>query len=261
MRRFFAATVAVLLALLIPATPAQAVDPIRILVLGDSISELDDDHNGSNEPELDWQTHLSDLLTEAGVPHQIVTYAVGGRSCAQWLAQTGSNSVQSIVAAQDPNVTFLFCGTNDAGNTSGIDSTIGTLFTRILQGHPSGRILANWVQYSASRPANAAALRNGEAAVNDAFYRQIYVSNPHGSKIIGAADFQRIPEMYLDSGGIHPTEAGYEVMARIIYDRLRVDAAYSSWPDVAPDTCGLTGHRPGGSPESGYLPCTGLATP
>lgn len=247
MRRVLAAVAAVSL-LFVPAPAQASLDPmpLRILAVGDSISEL---HPA--QPELDWQTYLSDLLDTAGVVHTIDTAAVGGYRCLTWLP-----TIRAIVDAADPDIVIVSCGTNDAANGvtgSAMDAIYASLITEILIGHPPARILASWVQYSAG----PGWLQNGEAVVNDSIFRQTFGSI-HGTRIIGTADLQQIPVHYLDSGGIHPTAAGYEAMARIFYNRLRADAAYP-WPDVSLPLCGMTGHRPGYGPPP-FLPCNTLAT-
>ena len=265
-RRILAAVLAV--AVLFVPVPALATlsavadpPPLKILALGDSISELH-----PSQPELDWQTYLSALLTAAGVDHVIITEATGGKRCGDFLS-TSPSEVRTLADLHDPDITIIACGTNDAANGitgPGMDLTYWFMIDEAIGGHPETRVLGTWIQYSASRPANAAAIRAGEAVVNDAIYRQTIASYPytakyvHGSRIIGTADMQQIPEHYLDSGGIHPTAAGYEAMARIYYNRLRLDPAYP-WPDIAAPLCGMTGSRPGYGPSS-YSPCTVLAT-
>jgi hypothetical protein len=228
-----------------PAAAQVDPDPIKFLVIGDSNSETEQ-----------WQAHFSALLTAAGIDHEIATAAVGGYRCSTWLSPPWPLlNARQTAALHQPDVVVISCGTNDAANGvtgSQMDAIYYNLMTEILIGHPPARILATWITYSVS----PAWLAPAEAIVNDAIFRQT-VNSVHGTRIIGTADLQQIPPGYIDGGGVHYTEAGFEAKARIVYNRLRLDAAYP-WADVALPLCGMTGHRPDGSYPT-YLPCTDLA--
>lgn len=222
---------------------AAAADPAEfvILTVGDSISL------SQSNPDS-YRTELGRLLGLAGVNYRFVVAANGGWTCADWVPLA-----QQLAATNHPNLVIIECGTNDSVSPVGanIDSNYFNLMTNFLIGWPTTKILPSWIQYSAQRTG----LPGGEANINDAIYRQT-INSVHGTRLIfPPADFQQIPEEYLDGGGIHPTAAGWTAMGRIAYNAMRSTYGLA---DVAPPMCGMTGHRPGGNVPA-YIPCTTLA--
>lgn len=242
------------------AIPApSATRPLVILTVGDSITVGD----SNAVPAADgYRTELDRLLTAAGVPHVFVVDAHGGWSC-----DALRSTAPAAVARYNPDFALLDCGTNDmptADRGNAFADVYADLLNRMWWASPSGqlKILPSWITYSTNlNKSPNTGLQITEPVVNDAIYR---VWKSAAQRVTGQlttpVDFQGIPEMYLDAGGIHPTAAGYTVMGRQWYRMLR-DSYYSDrgWPDP-PVTCGLTGHRPDGYTQP-YTPCTGLGTP
>lgn len=270
LRRLTIAAVA-LLALALPGAsvrPALAVDiptptplrPLVILTVGDSITcgpPYD-----TCDPNGGYRAEVGRLLTLAGVPYQFVVDAHSAWSC-----DALRSTAPAAVTANNPDFVMLDCGTNDmpdAAHADAFATVYADLLNKMWAASPSGqlKVLPSWIQYSANfNQSPHAALQITEPIVNDGIYR-IWKSatQTQTGQMTTPVDLQQIPEAYLDSGGIHPTAAGYTVMGRLWYRMLRDSYYYDrGWPDP-PVTCGLTGHRPGGFTPT-YVPCTGLASP
>jgi hypothetical protein len=214
------------------------------MTMGDSIT-LAAESGGES-----YRAELGRLLDQAGVAHRFVIAAHGGWGCRDWVPLA-----QNLVATERPDVVLLNCGTNDGGLPD-FEGQYYWLINNLLSGNGWGtRVMPSWVMYSAVPP-GAAWLRDSEPRANDAIYRVIVPSvwKAQG-RVVNFANTGAIPEAYLDSGGVHPTTAGYTAMGRLWFEALR---PVYGLPDIAPKTCGLTGRRPGGLTPA-YLPCTVLA--
>lgn len=238
---------------------ASAPNPAKIAAFGDSLSETGV-----------WEADLTNYMAQAGVTAQFSINAHGGWRCSDWLTIDSGQTVSRlrlVVAAFQPDITIIECGTNDAANNaccSAMTSVYSALITEALTGYSPTRVLTSWIQYSATHSPVNPSLPQAEANVNDAIYTSV-IGSVHGTRIVGPgsplpADLQGIPEQYLDSGGIHPTSAGYEAMARIFFLALKADPTYSTWFNsfVPPTLCGMTGHRPGIAIQP-YTVCNTLA--
>lgn len=246
MKRISAALMALLATTVLgSAMPAPAASTeLVILTMGDSIT--------CGAPacgELDgYRAELDRLLTAAGQPHRWVVAAVGGVGCDYWAPRAAA-----VVAAEHPDVVLLDCGHND-GPTN-FEAIYRTLLANILAASATVRVIPAWIMYSAIPPAPAW-LATTQGSHNDDIYR---VVGPllAGGRVLPWADTGHQPLAYLDEGGAHPTVAGYAVMGRAWHQAMRGPYAL---PDIAPASCGLTGHRPT-DPLPDYISCTGLATP
>lgn len=222
--------------------------PMQILSVGDSISE--------GPADASYRHKLGELLDAAGVSYNFTVAAHGGWRCSDWIPSIGA-----ITAQTQPDLVIVSCGTNDAANSvtgSSMENTYRQLLAAIINAWPTTRVLTSWIQYSARRPPVPSYLPGAEAVVNDAIYRAT-INSIYGNRLLWPpADFQQIPEIYFDAGGIHPTAGGYEAMAVIIYNKLQSDPAYP-WPSLTTVLCGMNGGRPGYI-NTQYLPCTGLGT-
>lgn len=232
------------------AAPFVSFPPVVIGTMGDSITS-----GAAGGPLDSYRAELDRLLTEAQVPHTFVVAAVGGSPCEQWTA-----SATAWVAANNLDYVLLACGTNNLVNSStfpAFEANYRQLVTNLLAGRPGVKVFPAFIQYSAIGgypfPAKAPAwLASSEPQVNDSIYRVITAHPAWLTRIPGLADFQKIPESYLDEMGVHPTASGYAVMGGIWYNAMRPT---TGWPDLAPVVCGLSGRRPGwGSPP--YRPIT-----
>lgn len=242
MRRV-AAALLLLAALLSPARVAADPPPVRILTIGDSITAAGQ-----------WQAELGGLLAVNGVAHVMVNAAVGGTRCDYWPSR-----IAGLLATHQPDLVTLFCGTNDDVNASCYGESCTSWAWRatveaIHAWRPAtpARVLPAFVQYSDPLIAPQWLL-DSEPVTNDRIYGQ-WVRYP-SSWFAGLADLQLVPATadYLDDGGVHPTERGYRVIGRLVYDAARPAMGWPASTEAAP--CGLYGHRRG-YPRPAYVPCS-----
>lgn len=234
-----------------PAPAKAGTGPVRIMAVGDSITEALNVGGGG------YRTKLGQLLTAAGVPHEFYTVARGGYRCGDL-----TPLVATALQTYHPDLVLLNCGTNNAANGPGnwaFRVEYLTMWNTILNAYVDTRIVPSWIQYSAYTGHNDVVswLPGNEATINDVIY-SVSQWRPVGTRTFWpAADFQQIPAGYLDAGGIHPTQAGYDIMAYRWYVALRADPIFQAqWnlPEI-PTPCGLVGHRPDINTTPGYRPC------
>lgn len=226
---------------LVVASGAAAVaegQPLRILVVGDSISV-----GCGQEPQAGWCGEFSTLLTQRGIAHSIAGHVHSGWSC-----QALRADFAAAFEAADPDVVIMNCGTNDVP-AGAPDEGLGWAWRWMTEySYTHGAlILPVFIQYSnpeINQKAGRGWLLGGEANANDTIFtnRQYYVNAP--SFFAGLADLQQVPGdwNYLNGGtdGIHPNALGNRVYAAIFYRALRANYA---WPDTVPQPCGMFGHR------------------
>lgn len=245
MRRRLLAALAALVLVLTAAAPigtaaatVSALPPLRILTLGDSITE---------GPTLGaYRGELGRLLDLAGVDHVWIVAAEGGIGCGGWVSRA-----TGLVQQHTPDLVLLNCGTNDGAQASAaywMQLSQRTLITNLLAGSPTVKVVPAWITYASiggyPYPDKAPAwLADTIPVANDSLYTVLYGSGGlHGPRVPTQVDLQGIPSQYLDAGGIHPTPSGHIVAGRLWYRALRV---VYGWPDLVPEPCGLDGHRPG----------------
>lgn len=209
-----------------------------VLVVGDSIACGATPEASCTEG---YRRRLGQLFGNAGVPYAFHMAALGETDCGYW-----AQRIQGIAASVQPDLIIFTCGTNESPST--IDSNYYWLMVNALYGAPAAKLLPTWISYSDGRLRGW--LPPVEAAVNDGIYRQV-IPNYHGLRQLRIADMQGIPLGYIDQQGVHPTTAGYDVMAELLYDSV---AERYGLPR-RPPPCGLTAHRPGGFPPA-YRPCS-----
>ena len=231
------------------ATPATAEPaPVRILVIGDSISATEV-----------WQQELGRLLDVGGVPREIHTLAAAGASCWQLAGQT-----PYALETYQPDLVVIECGTNDDPSDSVYgESRTGWSFRVMVEAVHQFRpaqpipIVPALIQYSDPNTAPRWLWESNEPRTNDVLWTNMRYYRPPTTSapwFAGIADLQRIPSnaTYLDGTGIHPTPQGHKVIGRIVYDEA---AGRMGWPPAAePSPCGLNGHRPG-APAPTATPC------
>lgn len=254
-----AALVAVL-ALVVAPQPARGADraPITILTIGDSITVGAMPH-GTVGPGF--QRELGRLLTEAGQPHRIIVQAVSGTTCGYW-----SDKMYDLMINNRPDVVLIACGTNDRMDTrtpSQIETWEGmyrSLFDVVFDTSPTALGYPAWVQYSAGTTNPECTdhgplpwLRWAEAVANDAVYRAMRPIDEFGRRMPATIDYQVIPEGWLDECGVHPTQAGYDIMGTLAYNTI----APALGLPRAPTPCGMTGRRDG-YPVPARKPCQRL---
>lgn len=219
----------------------------RIATIGDSTT-LGSAVEGSPGPA--YRAPLGALLDQAGVGHEFVAAAHAGWTCADWASPTG---LAEIVATH-PDIAIVNCGTNDgkvpALYAAGvIDANLRAIFAALAA--IGAKILPTYIQYSAGYTG----WQYGQGMVNDGVWR-VTTTNLTGALLITpAVPLGFIPETTLADGG-HPGAAGYRLWAGYIYRALRV---VYGWPDIAPQECGMDGHRVNDPPYAvgTYLPFGG----
>jgi lysophospholipase L1-like esterase len=159
--------------------------------------------------------------------------------------------LQSLVPQVPTNTELVIidCGTNDAFVPT-IDGPYNSLLDALLAQAPQAVILPGWIQYTSYR-FGGTGFQNAESLVNDSIYR-VTMNSAKGPRVIWPpVDYQQIPEWYLSEDGIHPSPAGYDVKAILIYNRIR---AKFGLPDVAQPLCGMVGDWR--IPHVAYSPCS-----
>lgn len=200
----------------VPAAPLLSVPPtpqapLKLLTIGDSLT------NGGGDSQLGnpdatksgYRRELSKRLTLAGIPHTMANAARNGGTCADLLPW-----VQAEVAAQQPDAVILAIGTNDAvqsdASLAAFEGRYAHLLVEILWGYGPTKICPCFIGYS-----TPAWFKPRQKAINDAIYRQT-VGGPHGTRVIGPADFQFLGD-YALFDGVHPHDAGYDVMGGLVF--------------------------------------------
>jgi lysophospholipase L1-like esterase len=238
----------------LPAT--DPAPPLRILAVGDSITAAGQ-----------WQIELGRLLTEAGVPHVITTEALGGSRCDHW-----PSLLPGILAADQPNLMILYCGTNDdpAEKLYGESATAWSFRYMVETAHAAGaQVLPALVGYSDGTQAPDWLWVANEPATNDTLWSQMTRYLPPNSSgwFPGIANLQLMPGTAEYIGGdtcnpatatcgVHPNDKGYKTVGRLFYDAA---APGMGWPSATsmgePPLCGMAGHRKG-YPRPSYVPCS-----
>lgn len=207
---------------------STAVPPLRILAVGDSITQP-----CTNSPPAGWCATLSALLTQAGVPHEIRALAKSGESCL-WVA----DRIVADLAAHTADLVMLNCGTGNAMTTAGERAAFEVQWRSIFEAahNASALVLPTFLLYSIDaiqqaqgRPWMLAREREVNAAICS-----IVKSYPDGWRA-GVLDLQVIPSTveYIEGGtdGIHPNARGNEVYGTLAYRSLR---GHYGWPLSVP---------------------------
>lgn len=247
-----------------PTHTAGAMSPVadsvlRILVEGDSISAP-----CGQTPPAGWCAEFGSLLTQAGIPHVIMSRAVGGVDCGYLSAR-----IQKDLTETAPNLVLLNCGTNNATETPAQRDLMGEQWRTIVEASYvyGARIGISFIEYSdpdIQKAAGRSWLVPSEGRANDVIYTNMqYYWNY--SMFSALADFQVIPgnldHLKPAPDGIHPNARGEREMGDMWYTALRngtIAGTGYPWPDIAPKPCGLWGYREGYEPRT-YIPCTGIS--
>lgn len=240
MRRALLALALLASVLLIPTAGRAEAAPLRILAVGDSITA-----------DGRWQAELDRLLTTNGVLHSIDTEAVGGTSCAWWPTR-----MAAILAAHQPDLVILYCGTNDDPNRQayGEPETRWAMRSMIEAAHsyrPGNppKILPSLIGMSDPMMSPQWLLDNEYKTVDNLWVAQTPYRN--SGWFAGLLDLQQLPATadYLDGDtcnpatatcSVHPNAKGYRTIGQLAYRAVR---ASMGWPDTVPQPCGMYGHR------------------
>lgn len=242
---------AILAAVLLALTPAGSMDEpptLRILTVGDSMSELGK-----------WQAELCRLMAQdADLTCDVRNEAVGGTTCGYWPSR-----IVGLLNIHQPDLLIIACGTNDDARTQAQRDALGMVWRQTVEAVYTWRtphipIVPVLVQYSDQLIAPQWRV-DSQPLVNDTLFENMGYYLPAGW-FQAVIDWQVIPSTptYLlreengQPAGIHPTPRGYAYMGRLAYDRL---AAGLGWPATSePALCDLYGtRRP--YPRPAYTPC------
>lgn len=216
-------TVLVALAALVGATAvtagtarAQSVAPVRLMPLGDSITD------GFSVPG-GYRTDLWNALQQDGADVDFVGSLSGGpdplgdrdhEGHTGWTIAQIDADVEQWLATHDPDTVLLHIGTNDMYGTdpAGAASRLATLVDRITTVSPDVRLLLATI---VPLPAFDDAVRNFNAAVPGIVRSQV-----EAGKDVQLVDmYARLTADDL-ADGVHPGPGGYRKMAAAWYDAL-----------------------------------------
>ena len=200
-------------ALLAPSSPRGAPSPLRVMPLGDSITD------GFNVPG-GYRIELEDRLLASGLRVDFVgslrngpaTLADGNHEGhSGWRIDELHGSVAGWLRAYRPHVVLLLIGTNDIIQEHRVTTAparLAALLDRIHCVLPATRIVVSTV------PPLADAADAAQATVYNAAL----------ARIVRARAARRLPVSFVDAGrrlthsdlddGVHPSEAGYGNLAR-----------------------------------------------
>jgi lysophospholipase L1-like esterase len=232
-----------LLALLLLLTPQSTVDPLRIAVVGDSIS--------CSPTNPAWCPELSRLLITAGVDHVLLPLAVGGTRCDYWASHVAD-------VLDDADILILGCGTNDGAAQLPASQVQAAVESIAAQADDADVLLLGGVpSYSSGAPTNRPDLpvwqHEAYAGITAAWATFAAAYGPDFSPAM--FDDTRLPSLmrFKVGDGVHSTPAGDLVYAHNRYRALQ--AFIPGMPNIAPD-CMQIGHPPG-EPIPRGIPCYG----
>ena len=216
----------------------SSLPPMRIAVVGDSLS------CGGLAGTDGWCPELSRLLSAAGVDHVLLPLAVGGTRCSYWV-----DHVADVL--DDADLMILGCGTNDGADQRPATELYADISAIIAQADDAGvPLLTGIPAYSSPAPASWEARPWLPAAQHEAY---IGIRAATAGRVIFDDTAMPALSRFVTGDGVHPTPAGYLVLAHNRYRALR--NLLPGMPDIGPD-CMQIGHAPG-QPRPRGVPCYG----
>ncbi|GAA4469164.1 cellulose binding domain-containing protein [Phytohabitans houttuyneae] len=228
-----AAVTAAAMVLTGPAASAESNGGVRVMPLGDSITD------GFNVPGGYriglWQRfvaggHTVDFVgSQFNGPASLGDHDHQGHS--GWRIDQIDANVVNWLRATTPRTVLLHIGTNDMfGNASGAPARLSTLLDRITNTSPG---IIVFVATIVPLPSADAAVRTYNAAIPG-----IVQSKVAAGKRVYLVDMFRALTASDLADGIHPNAGGYEKMAAVWYDALRSvpDSLSNGTPTSAPPT-------------------------
>jgi len=245
-----------------PRTHITIPGPLRILTLGDSITEP-----CGQTPPAGYCAKLGALLDQAGVDHVFINRALSGTAC-----DYTASHIHDWLIADHPGLVLLDCGTNNVPTNQATMDAMGEQWRTIVEAvHAAGIPQAGSYITFSDPEVNAAAGRswlvpgeiNAQTVLRTWYNYEIGFPTWAGAAgFAGWADFSTIPgnRTYLRGvepngsiGGIHPTQLGWDTMGVLWYRSLAVN---EGWPAIIPQPCGLWGHAPvAGATVPAYTEC------
>lgn len=209
-------------------TPSQALGATRFLAFGDSItfgslSSFDaslfiTDEAGSY-PRL-----LRSMLNAHNAPQQffVVNYGVPGET-----ARSGVDRLPGVLANSDAQVVLLLEGINDMNVLSASPTQVATNVLNMVQ---IARLFNRTVLVATMPQTYHSTYPNGEIRTQSAekivpFNNEVRrlvsgLQNVHIVDVYDAFDRHANPRSLMGNDGLHPTAAGYQVMAQVFHQRV-----------------------------------------
>jgi lysophospholipase L1-like esterase len=214
--------------------------PTRIMLLGDSITA---GFVGS-DPIGGFRDDLDSLLIAAGAIHDLVGTLNDGvgfdadhEGHGGWTVDMMADSIDLFLAETNPRIVLIHLGTNDLSANQGVATTLEdmeNLLARIFGFRPEMSVhLSALIPRNDSKDSLNTELNAGYADIVDSLRAGGYAIRTidHNSA------FRENPDWRIDYlfDHVHPTDAGYAVMARTYFDSLATDDIYGNEPPDIPD--------------------------
>ncbi|HEY0001869.1 MAG TPA: GDSL-type esterase/lipase family protein [Actinoplanes sp.] len=219
---------------------AQAADPVRIMPLGDSITDgfnVPGGYRITLKPKLDAGGYATDFVgTQSNGPASLIDREHEGFS--GWRIDQLDANIVTWLQQTTPDTVLLHAGTNDM--IQGIDlanapTRLGGLIDKITATRPDAVVLVASIV-----PLTDAALEKNVLAFNAAIPGVVQTRVAAG-KHVHFVDMHAAVTTADLADGIHPSEAGYAKMATVWYDALRtVPGALASATPTSPATTAPT---------------------
>lgn len=219
---------------------AHSQAPSRIMLLGDSITAGFD----GSDPIGGFRDDLDSLLIDGGAIHDLVGTLNDGvgfdadhEGHGGWTVDRMADSIDVFLAETDPRIVLIHLGTNDISANQGVPATLADmelLLVRIYQFRPEMSVhLSALIPRNDSKDSLTTELNAGYADIVDSLHASGYAIRTidHNSAFKENPDW-RIDYMF---DHVHPTDAGYAVMARTYFDSLATEDIYGNEPPDIPD--------------------------
>lgn len=214
-----------------PPVPVPRLSATRFVAFGDSLTEgkLSDSLISPSPYPLKLRDALRSRYTAQTVT--VVNSGVGGER-----AVDGARRLPGVLAAEAPDVVLLLEGVNDlaSGAQSTVQPMIDALRTMIRQARGRGAqvLVATLLPERAGRGTPSA--RNGALPLLDQANDQIRrVAVLEGATLVDL--FQGLggtPEPWIGPDNLHPTDAGYQKIADLWFDAIRLQFEASPSPTL-----------------------------
>jgi len=205
---------AMLLALPAPTALAESNGGVKVMPLGDSITD------GYNVPG-GYRTTLWQKTSSAGYKVDFVGSMFNGPSTlgdhdheghSGWTISQIDAQIVGWLRTSNPHTVLLHIGTNDMYNASGAPSRLGTLLDHITSTAPSAEV---FVATIIPRPATSSAVSTYNAAIPG-----LVRTRAAAGKHVHLVDMFPAVSTGDLADGIHPTANGYAKMGQVWYSAL-----------------------------------------
>lgn len=209
----------------ISSGPISAIGATKFVAFGDSITYgTTSSFDGAFLFDTASQSYPVRLQLGLNAHHPPQTFDVRNRGIPGETAGTGSQRIQSVLAADRPQGLLLLEGINDLSGGSSVAETVGRLQTilEIARLHNVTVIIATMFQTYEIADPDDGHIRPNAATLVPAF-NQALVQMAQGRQNVYIVDIHHAfgtNRSYVGGDGLHPTEAGYERMAQWFEARI-----------------------------------------